>query len=195
MRSPRWCRPATSARSGSRRRARTRSAARPRCTRSADLQIEYSLISRGIEAEILPTCRELGIGITAYGVLSRGLISGHWSRERRKAQRDFRNNAPRFSEENLDQNLAVADALRSVAESKGVTLAQAAIAWVLSRGEDIIPLIGARTRERLAESLGALDVGLSDADLAELEAAAPAGAVAGDRYPAPLLAMLDSEKG
>ena len=160
----------------------------------SDLQIEYSLISRGIEQDILPTCRELGIAVTAYGVLSRGLISGHWSRERRGAQRDFRNNAPRFSDENLDRNLAVAEALRAVAESKGVTLAQAAIAWVLSRGEDIVPLVGARTRERLGESLAALDVELSAGDLAELEAAAPAGAVAGERYPAPLLAMLDSEK-
>jgi aryl-alcohol dehydrogenase-like predicted oxidoreductase len=160
----------------------------------SDLQIEYSLISRGIEREILPTCRELGIGITAYGVLSRGLISGHWTRERRNTRNDFRNNSPRFSEENLDQNLAVAEALRAVAESKGVTLAQAAIAWVLSRGEDIIPLVGSRTRERLAEALGALDVELSEGDLAELEAAAPPGAVAGDRYPPPLLAMLDSER-
>ena len=141
----------------------------------SDLQIEYSLISRGIETEILPTCRELGIGVTAYGVLSRGLISGHWSPERRNTEKDFRNNSPRFSDENLERNLAVAEALRAVAESKGVSLAQAAIAWVLSRGEDVIPLVGARTRERLGEALVALAVELSASDLAELEAAAPPG--------------------
>src|SRR3954467_5929252 len=102
----------------------------------ADLQIEYPLVSRGIEDEILPTCRELGIAVTAYGVLSRGLISGHWSRERDVAATDFRGRAPRFSGENLDRNLALVDALRAIAADTGVTVAQVAIAWVLSRGED-----------------------------------------------------------
>src|SRR3954464_14732813 len=138
----------------------------------ADLQIEYSLISRGIEDEILPTCRELGIGITAYGVLSRGLISGHWSRERDVAATDFRARAPRFSRENLDRNLALVDALRAIAADKDVTVAQVAIAWVRSRGEDIVPLIGARTRERLDEALGALDVELDAADIERIEASA-----------------------
>jgi aryl-alcohol dehydrogenase-like predicted oxidoreductase len=160
----------------------------------ADLQIEYSLISRGIEAEILPTTRELGIGITAYGVLSRGLISGHWSRDRETTSTDFRSRSPRFSRENLDRNLELADALGAVAERKGATAAQAAIAWVLSRGEDIVPLIGARRRDRLSEALGALELDLSAEDLATIERAVPADRAAGDRYDPRQMAMLDSEK-
>ncbi|MGW4562432.1 aldo/keto reductase [Streptomyces sp. NPDC004561] len=159
----------------------------------ADLQIEYSLISRGIEREILPATRELGIGITAYGVLSRGLISGHFARDRRLAANDFRAHSPRFQGENLRHNLNLVEALRKIAEQKGVTVAQTAIAWVLSRGEDIVPLIGARTRERLTESLGALDVSLDAADLAAIEEAVPAEAAAGDRYPSAQMAHLDSE--
>ena len=149
----------------------------------ADLQIEYSLISRGIEETILPTARELGIGITAYGVLSRGLISGHFTRDRKLAASDFRGMSPRFQGENLDRNLDLVEALRKIAEQKGVTVAQTAIAWVLSRGEDIVPLVGARRRDRLTEALGALDVTLDADDLAAIERAVPAGAAAGDRYP------------
>lgn len=160
----------------------------------ADLQIEYSLITRGIEREILPTTRELGISITAYGVLSRGLISGHFARDRRLAANDFRAHSPRFQGDNLRRNLDLVDALRKIAEEKGVTVAQIAIAWVLSRGEDIVPLIGARTRERLGESLGALDVTLDAADLAAIEEAVPADAAAGERYPAAAMAHLDSER-
>jgi aryl-alcohol dehydrogenase-like predicted oxidoreductase len=160
----------------------------------ADLQIEYSLISRGIEAEILPTTRELGIGITAYGVLSRGLISGHWSRDRETTSTDFRSRSPRFSRENLDRNLELADDLGAVAERKSATAAQAAIAWVLSRGEDIVPLIGARRRNRLSEALGALELDLSAEDLATIERAVPADRAAGDRYDPRQMAMLDSEK-
>jgi aryl-alcohol dehydrogenase-like predicted oxidoreductase len=159
-----------------------------------DLQIEYSLISRGIEDDILPTCRELGIGITAYGVLSRGLISGHWSRERSTGARDFRSRAPRFAGENLDRNLALVERLREVADATGASVAQVAIAWVRSRGDDIVPLIGARTRERLDEALGALDVELSDADLARIEDAVPRGAAAGSRYDERQMAHLDSER-
>src|SRR3954453_6017140 len=114
-----------------------------------DLQIEYSLISRGIEGEILDTCRELGIGITAYGVLSRGLLSGHWSRDRAVVANDFRARSPRFQGENLDHNLKLVETLRAVAEEAGASVAQVALAWVLRRGEDIVPLVGARTRERL----------------------------------------------
>src|SRR3954452_12024550 len=125
-----------------------------------DLQIEYSLISRGIEGEILPACRELGIAITAYGVLSRGLISGHWARDRRPGAGDFRAFSPRFAGDNLQRNLDLVEELRVVAEELGVSVAQVAIAWVLARGEDIVPLVGARTRERLAEALGALDITL-----------------------------------
>ncbi|MFF4847407.1 aldo/keto reductase [Streptomyces sp. NPDC001194] len=159
----------------------------------SDLQIEYSLISRGIEAEILPTARELGIGITAYGVLSRGLISGHFSRDRELAPGDFRGMSPRFQGENLQRNLDLVDALRKVAEDKGVSVAQTAIAWVLSRGGDIVPLVGARRRDRLTEALGAMAVELTDADLAAIEEAVPAGAAAGDRYPQAQMAHLDSE--
>ncbi|MYT22297.1 aldo/keto reductase [Streptomyces sp. SID7760] len=159
----------------------------------SDLQIEYSLISRGIEAEILPTARELGIGVTAYGVLSRGLISGHFSRDRELAPGDFRGMSPRFQGENLQRNLDLVDALRKVAEEKGVSVAQTAIAWVLSRGEDIVPLVGARRRDRLAEALGAMAVELTAADLAAIEEAVPAGAAAGERYPEAQMAHLDSE--
>ncbi len=108
----------------------------------ADLQIEYSLIMRMIEAEILPACRALGIGITAYGVLARGLISGHWSKERAKAA-DFRTFSSRFSGENLDHNLALVEALRKIAHGRGVSVAAAAVAWVLAKGNDIVPLVGA----------------------------------------------------
>jgi len=162
----------------------------------SDLQIEYSLLSRGIEDEILPTCRELGIGVTAYGVLSRGLLSGHWSKERAEAlaPRDFRASAPRFTGENLERNLALVEALRALADENGATVAQIAIAWALSRGDDVVPLVGARTRERLAESLGALEVELPPDDLARIEAALPVEAVAGERYQAEQMAILDSER-
>jgi aryl-alcohol dehydrogenase-like predicted oxidoreductase len=161
----------------------------------ADLQIEYSLLSRGIEDEILPTCRELGVGITAYGVLSRGLISGHWSPARPLAHGDFRGGMPRFSGENLDRNLALVEQLRAVADERGATVAQLAIAWVLSRGEDIVPLVGARRRDRLREALGALEVELTADDFAAIEHAVPREAVAGDRYDARQMAILDSERG
>jgi aryl-alcohol dehydrogenase-like predicted oxidoreductase len=159
-----------------------------------DLQIEYSLISRGIEERILPTTRELGIAITAYGVLSRGLISGHFTRDRRLAANDFRARAPRFQGENLERNLALADALGTIADQKGVTAAQIAIGWVLSRGDDIVPLIGARSRNRLSEALGALQLRLDEDDVAAIEEAVPADAVAGDRYPEAQMALLDSER-
>ncbi|WP_328944751.1 aldo/keto reductase [Streptomyces sp. NBC_00250] len=163
----------------------------------ADLQIEYSLISRSIEEKILPTARELGIGITAYGVLSRGLISGHFSRDRELAANDFRGMSPRFQGENLQRNLDLVDRLRALAEAKGVTVAQTAIAWVLAQagrqGADIVPLVGARRRDRLAEALGALDITLDAADLAAIEKAVPAGAAVGERYPAAQMAHLDSE--
>lgn len=158
----------------------------------SDLQIEYSLISRGIEDEILPTTRELGIAVTAYGVLSRGLISGHFSADRQLGPGDFRAMSPRFQGDNLRHNLNLVEALRKIAEQQGVSVAQIAIAWVLSRGEDIVPLVGARRRDRLTEALGALGVTLEPADLAAIEEAVPAGAAAGDRYPAAQMAHLES---
>jgi aryl-alcohol dehydrogenase-like predicted oxidoreductase len=159
-----------------------------------DLQIEYSLLTRGVEAEILPACRELGIGITAYGVLSRGLISGHWSAQRSEQVRDFRRMNPRFSGDNLTHNLGLVEKLRDIANRKGCSVAQLAIAWVLAQGADIVPLVGARRRERLDESLGALDITLSDVDLGELARAIPRDAVAGARYAPAQMVMLDSEK-
>jgi aryl-alcohol dehydrogenase-like predicted oxidoreductase len=161
----------------------------------SDLQIEYSLISRGIEADILPTARELGVGVTAYGVLSRGLLGGHWSKDRALPKNDIRNFLPRFAGENLDHNLALVDRLREVADAKRATVAQVAIAWVLSRGEDVVPLVGARRRDRLDEALGALDLELSPEDLSALEAIVPADAAAGTRYDARQMQMLDSERG
>jgi aryl-alcohol dehydrogenase-like predicted oxidoreductase len=155
-----------------------------------DLQIEYSVLSRGIEASILSTCRELGIAITAYGILSRGLISG----SNPAGPGDLRALAPRFQSGNVEKNRALVEALSQVAATKGVSAAQLAIAWVAAQGADIVPLIGARKRSQLSESLGALDVALSPSDLAAIEAAVPTGAAAGGRYAAAQLAHLDSER-
>ncbi|MBM0230849.1 aldo/keto reductase [Micromonospora sp. STR1_7] len=160
----------------------------------SDLQIEYSLLSRGIEAEILPTLRELGIGLTAYGVLSRGLLSGRWTADRALTPGDFRGFSPRFQGDNLLANLGLVEALRTIADARNVTVAQVAIAWILNRGDDIVPLVGARRPDRLAESLGALALTLTDDDLAAIELAVPAGAAAGERYGPPAMAELDSER-
>ncbi|MDR3535523.1 MAG: aldo/keto reductase [Acetobacteraceae bacterium] len=159
-----------------------------------DLQIEYSLISRGVEDAILPTCRALGIGITAYGVLSRGLISGHWRKDAAQ-QGDFRAHSPRFQAGNVDRNLVLVEALRAIAAAKQVSVAQVAIAWVVAQGVDIVPLVGARRRDQLTEALGAMDVSLTQADLAAIEQAVPKGAAAGERYAAAQMAQLDSERG
>jgi aryl-alcohol dehydrogenase-like predicted oxidoreductase len=162
-----------------------------------DLQIEYSLISRRIEEAILPDCRKLGIAITAYGVLSRGLISGHYRADGSTPAGDIRARMPRFQGENLRHNLALAEELRRVAEEKNshppTTVPQIAFAWVLSRGRDIVPLIGARRRDQLEEALGALEVTLDDQDLEEIERAVPPDGAAGDRYGAAQMADLDSE--
>jgi aryl-alcohol dehydrogenase-like predicted oxidoreductase len=157
----------------------------------SELQIEYSLMSRGIEASILPAVRELGISITAYGILSRGLLS---SGTAQLAANDPRARFPRFRGENHARNLELLATLEVIAASKGVTAAQLAIAWVASRGDDIIPLIGTKRRDRLDEALRALDLTLSTDELAAIEAAVPADAVAGDRYDAAQLTMLDSER-
>jgi aryl-alcohol dehydrogenase-like predicted oxidoreductase len=158
----------------------------------ADLQIEYSLMSRGVERSILPTLRELGIGVTAYGVLSRGLISESMLSAPRPG--GFRGHLPRFSEPNLTANLRLVGTLREIAAKRGVSAVQLAIAWVASRGADILPLIGARRRDQLAEALAALDMSLSPEELAAIEAAVPAEAVRGDRYAPEHMAMLDSER-
>lgn len=149
------------------------------------LQMEYSLFNRGIELEILPTIRELGITLSAYGVLSRGLLSGNWSKERVLGSEDMREKAPRFTSENLERNLALVDALREIAEEKQATVAQIAIAWVLSKGDDIIPLIGARKPSQLQDSLGAVDLNLSLNDITRIEEKVPQELVAGEYYRVP----------
>ncbi len=157
-----------------------------------DLQIEYSLMSRGIEAAILPTTRQLGIGITAYGVLSRGLLSGTVpSRGNKGDLRVVR--MPRFQEGNLEKNLTLVEALRRIGDEKGASPAQLAIAWVRSRGSDILPVLGARRRDQLKETLGALDLKLNAAELARIDAAVAPDQTAGTRYDAPQMAHLDSE--
>jgi aryl-alcohol dehydrogenase-like predicted oxidoreductase len=157
----------------------------------AAVQLEYSLMSRGIEAKILPAVRELGISVTAYGILSRGLLS---SATAQLAPDDPRTRFPRFRDENHARNLELLVALEALAAEHAVTAAQLAIAWVASRGKDIIPLIGTKRRERLAEALKALDLTLSGDDLAAVEGAVPADAVAGGRYEASQMAVLDSER-
>ncbi len=156
----------------------------------AEVQLEYSLVSRGIEAEILPTARELGVAVTAYGVLSRGLLAGSLP----KGPKDFRAHVPRFTGKNLEANKKLVERLRKIASEKGVTAGQLAIAWVASRGEGVVPLVGARTREQLREAFGALDLVLDEADLRSIEEAVPAGEVAGQRYPQAQMASLDSER-
>jgi aryl-alcohol dehydrogenase-like predicted oxidoreductase len=158
----------------------------------ADLQIEYSLMSRGIENKILPATRELGIGITAYGVLSRGLLSGRLPPAGNKG--DLRlARMPRFQQGNVEQNLQLVEALRQIGGEKGATPAQLALAWVRSRGDDILPVIGARKRDQLKESLDGLDLKLSAEDLARIDAAVSPDLTAGTRYDAPQMAHLDSE--
>ena len=157
-----------------------------------DLQIEWSIISRGVERDILPTLRELGIGVTAYGVLSRGLLS--------EAAADgetlggFRSHLPRFRGENLRHNLELVGALRTIATERGITVPQLAIAWALARGGDVVPLVGTRRRDRLTEALGALDVALAPEELARIEQAVPPDAVRGERYAPEQMVMLDSER-
>ncbi|MBM7619981.1 aryl-alcohol dehydrogenase-like predicted oxidoreductase [Bacillus tianshenii] len=156
------------------------------------LQIEYSLFSRGIEIEILPTLRELGVSLSAYGVLSRGLLSGKWTKDRQSVP-DFRSFSPRFMGENLDKNLTLVEALRKIAEEKEISVAELAIAWVLSRGEDVIPLIGARKRSQLQDALSAVSIQLSQTELEKIERAVPAEEVAGTRYAAEQMGLLGVE--
>ncbi len=156
-----------------------------------DLQIEYSIVTRMLERDILPSLRALGVGVTAYGVLSRGLISAATVSGTFKGLPYF----PRLAGDNLEHNTALVRRLAEIAQARGITVAQLAIAWALGRGGDIVPLIGARRRERLSEALGALAVELTDAELKAIDAVAPDGAVAGTRYAEPMMAQLDSERG
>ncbi|MGA2613949.1 MAG: aldo/keto reductase [Spirochaetia bacterium] len=156
------------------------------------LQIEYSLMSRSVEKDILPAVRELGIGVTAYGILSRGLMARVGPPESGKS--DIRGRFPRFQEENLRKNLRLVQALDTIAKRKGTSTAQLACAWVLSRGEDIVPLLGTRNRKQLRDSLGALELSLSPADQEEIERAVPVSGVAGGRYDEAAMSSLDSEQ-
>ncbi len=161
------------------------------------VQLEYSIISRDIERAIIPAARELGVAVTAYGVLSRGLLSGHWTPERQAQIRDFRAILPRFQAENLASNLALVAVLKEIGAARDATVAQVAVAWVMAQGErqraTIIPLVGARSRRQLTESLGAAGLTLTSEDLSRIEASIPSGAASGSRYPEDQMAMLDSE--
>jgi aryl-alcohol dehydrogenase-like predicted oxidoreductase len=155
-----------------------------------DLQIEYSLVTRGIEKSILPELRELGIGVTAYGVLSRGLLS----RSKPASTNDFRAHLPRFTGENLQQNTRLVETLEHIAKERNATAAQLAIAWVLHQGADIVPLLGSRTRQQLRETIGALRIKLSPEEVKRITDAVPLEGAAGTRYDAQQMAMLDSER-
>jgi len=157
----------------------------------ADLQIEYALVSRGPEQAIIPTLRELGIGMTAYGVLSRGLLAG----SRPAESGDYRAHLPRFAGENGARNQRLVDALALLAQERGVSPVALAIAWVLSRGSDIVPVIGARTRKQLGEIPVAMSLKLTSDELNRIESAVPVGAVAGSRYQEEQMKHLDSELG
>jgi len=168
---------------------RRASAVHPIC----DLQIEYALTTRNIERAVLPACRELGIGVTAYGVFSRGLLTGGWQ-PGEQAKGDFRAHAPRFQGEAGERNLALAGRFAEVARGFGLTAGQLALGWVLAQGEDIVPLVGARRPERVAEAVAVLEAELDADQLAALEAAIPPDAIAGERYAPAQMAMLDSER-
>ena len=168
---------------------RRASAVHPIC----DLQIEYALTTRNIERAVLPACRELGIGVTAYGVFSRGLLTGGWQ-PGEAAPGDFRAHAPRFQGEAGERNLAIAARLAEVAQGFGLTAGQLALAWVLAQGDDIVPLVGARRPERVTEAVATLEAGLRADQLAELEGAIPPDAIEGERYAPVQMAMLDSER-
>jgi aryl-alcohol dehydrogenase-like predicted oxidoreductase len=155
------------------------------------LQSEYSLWSRDVEDDILATCRELGIGFVPYSPLGRGFLTGQIKRFEDLAQDDFRRNSPRFQGENFARNLALVDRIGEIASEKGVTKSQLALAWVLAQGDDIVPIFGTKRRSYLADNLGAVDVVLSRADLARIEAVAPKGAAAGERYPEIGRALID----
>ena len=159
----------------------------------SDLQIGYALTTRNIERAVLPACRELGIGLTVYGVFGRGLLTGGWQ-PGESAPGDFRSHAPRFQGEAGIRNLDVAAEIARVAQGFGMTAGQVLLAWALAQGDDIVPLVGARRPGRVSEAVEALEQGLSRDQLAELEAAVPPDAIGGERYAAEQMAMLDSER-
>lgn len=147
------------------------------------LQTEYSFWTRDVEAEILPTCRELGIAFVAYSPLGRGFFTGAFKSTSHLPGDDFRRNHPRFQEENLKKNLTLLQRIEKLAQDKGCTPAQLALAWLLAQGKDIVPIPGTKRRKYLEENIGAVNVKLSADDLARISAAVPPGAAAGMRYP------------
>ena len=149
----------------------------------ATLQTEWSLWTRDLEAEVLPTTRELGIGVVAYSPLGRGLLTGAITSLDDLADDDFRRHSPRFQAAHLDANLALVATVREIADDLGVTPGQLALAWLLHQGDDVVPIPGTRRRERLGENAAAADIALDETVLARLEEAAPAGAASGNRYP------------
>jgi len=157
----------------------------------AALQTEYSIFSRDVEDEVLPTCRELGIGFVPYSPLGRGFLSGKIKRFEDLAPDDFRRYSPRFQGGNFAKNLALVKRLEEIAAEKGVTASQLALAWLLAQGEDIVPIFGTKRREFLAENLVAAELALTPAELSRIDEVAPRGAASGERYPEPGRALLD----
>jgi aryl-alcohol dehydrogenase-like predicted oxidoreductase len=147
------------------------------------LQSEWSLWTRGIEGEILETCRELGIGVVPFSPLGRGFLTGAVTSMKDLPEGDMRRGLPRFADGNFERNMAIVDALRKIAEEKGVTAGQLALAWVQSHGSDVVPIPGTKRRKYLEENVAAASLELTAADVEAIEAAAPAGAIAGERYP------------
>jgi aryl-alcohol dehydrogenase-like predicted oxidoreductase len=158
----------------------------------AALQTEYSLWSRDVEAEILPACRELGVGLVAYSPLGRGFLSGQFRSIDDLDDDDWRRSNPRFQGENFAKNLELADKVQQIAEEKSCTPAQLALAWLLAQGEDIVPIPGTRSAKRLAENAAAVDITLSADDLAAIDAIFPPDVAAGTRYPEPMMGMLNA---
>ncbi|EFL23679.1 aldo/keto reductase family oxidoreductase [Streptomyces himastatinicus ATCC 53653] len=157
----------------------------------AALQSEWSLWTRDLEAETAPVCRELGIGLVPFSPLGRGFLTGRYTSVENLPETDMRRTQPRFADGNLEQNLAIVDKLNELAEQKGVTAGQLALAWVQHRGDDVVPIPGTRREKYLEENLAAVAIELSAEDLAAIDAAAPAEQVAGTRYDAKSLAFVN----
>jgi len=155
------------------------------------LQSEYSLWSRDIEDEILPTLRELGIGLVAYSPLGRGFLTGQISRFEDFAEDDYRRMSPRFQEENFRKNLELVTGIKAIASRKGVAAGQLALAWVLAQGEDLVPIPGTKRRTYLEENLAANQIRLSEQDLEEIAEALPRGMASGERYPESMMKLLN----
>ena len=157
----------------------------------AALQSEYSLWTRDPEDEVLPACRELGIGFVAYSPLGRGFLTGQFKKFEDLAPDDYRRHSPRFEGENFQKNLSLVDAINEIAGAKGCTASQLALAWVLSRGQDIIPIPGTKRRKYLEENLGAADIRITGTELAQIDRIAPKHVAAGERYPSNMMGTLN----